>query len=138
MANVIRILERNKYLLDDETTLIVPATDFKHDIFDYLGVLKYEKSGSTIAERSDANKLTDMKATAKIVAKESCCCCILDNYSIQTQIEINELKNGYDATDKTNMWTTIDSKNSWYNSKETEIDNCTTITALKAVDLVCT
>jgi hypothetical protein len=138
MANVVRILERNKYLLDDETTLTVSAADFKLNIFDYLGVFKYEKSGSTIAERSDANKLTDMKAAAKIVAKESCCCCICANYSIQTQIEINELKNGYDATDKTNMWTTIDSKNSWYSSKETEIDDCTTITALKAVDLVCT
>jgi hypothetical protein len=85
MADVMRILERNKYFLSDETTLTVPAADFKHAIFDYLGVLKYEKSGSTIAERSDANKLTDMKAEAKIVAKESCCCCILDNYSVQTQ-----------------------------------------------------
>jgi hypothetical protein len=63
---------------------------------------------------------------------------IIIQYKLKTQIEINELKNGYTQTDKDNMWTTIDSKNSWYSSKETEIDNCSTITALKAVDLVCT
>lgn len=136
MPNVIRILERNKYLLDDGKTLEVTADKFKLDIHSHLGTPKYKKSDKTIAKRTDASILSDIKTTAKDLIKDSCNNIIRKTYDYWKQFNINELQD-HTQQEKDDMWTFINSKREWYDNKKIEIDACSTIDNLKAVDLVC-